>query len=321
MRIYQNIKFKTRPTMLASWPGMGNVGIISTDYLRSKLKHQILAEIDMTPFFIPESIMVENGIAELPELPRSIVYYHEDPDLLIFESNAQVGGKEGIAVIKNLVRLAAEHNVKRIFTAAAFAQNISHSAPSQILGAYNNRDMLREFTEHGVAPMPSGHIAGLNGLILGIAGNYDIEAGCFLGTIPSFATNLSYPKASLSILQLFEEVLGVTVDTTELEESIHLVDEQYSEIESRIRKYYPDAVGGSQEEEDDPKEEWQTLNDIDAVDDEEVPRYIMDKIEKMFEEVHKDKEKAQALKKELDRWDLYELYEHRFLDLFKEDDL
>lgn len=315
MRIFRNVKFATRPTMLASWPGMGNVGIISTDYLRSKIGAKVLAEIDMTPYFIPDSIVVEDGLAELPELPRSIIYYSQDPDLLIFESNAQVSGKEGIAIVKSLVRLAAEYNTERIFTAAAFAQNISHNTPATIMGAFNSADMIEEFKEHGVNPMPNGYIAGLNGIMLGIAANYDIEAGCFLGTIPSFAANLSYPKASLAIIRMIEGIFHLEVDTEELEESIKLVDSQFSEIEERIREYYPDAM---EEEEEEEEEEWKNLFEIDEeVEEEEVPRYIMDKIERMFDEVKKDHSKAQLLKKELDRWKLYELYEHRFLSLFK----
>ncbi len=48
-----------------------------------------------------------------------------------------------------------------------------------------------------------------------------------------------------------------------------------------------------------------------------VPTYVMEKIEKLFGEVAKEKGKAPELKQELDRWDLYEFYEDRFLDLFK----
>ena len=48
-----------------------------------------------------------------------------------------------------------------------------------------------------------------------------------------------------------------------------------------------------------------------------VPPYIMERIEKLFTEARHDKAKASHLKKELDRWDLYRLYEDRFLDLFK----
>ncbi len=315
MRIYRNVKFETQPIMLASWPGMGNVGIISTDYLRSKINAEVLAEIDMSPYFVPESIVVEDGLAELPELPRSVIYYTHNPDMLIFESNAQIAGKEGISIIKKLVQFAEMYNVKRIFTAAAFAQDVSHSSSPQILGAFNNSDMITEFEKLGVKPMQSGFIAGLNGLMLGVAANYDIEAGCFLGTIPSFAANLAYPKASLEIIKLMESVFDIEVDTEELEKSIELVDTQFSEIEEKIRELYPDAM---EEEDDDDAEPWKiAAPTAEEVEEDEVPRYIMDKIEQMFDEVKKDRNKAPLLKKELDRWKLYELYEHRFLGLFR----
>jgi predicted ATP-grasp superfamily ATP-dependent carboligase len=315
MRIYQEITFKTNPTMIASWPGMGNVGIISTDYIRSKISADVLGEIDMSHYFVPDSIIVENGLAELPEIPRAVLYYHTDPDLIIFESNAQISGKDGLSIVKKLIHLAVEYNVHRIFTTAAFAKDVSHNTRPQVYGAFNSEKMLNEFSGSGVEAMPNGYIAGLNGLVLGIASNYDIESACLLGTIPSFATNLSYPKASLEIIRLLETLLGLSTDKKELERSISLVDAQFSEIEDRIRQYYPDAMKEKEEEED-----WHDLVEDSEVDHEqEVPRYIMDKIEKLFEEVKKDRSKAPELKKELDRWNLYELYEHRFLDLFKDD--
>jgi predicted ATP-grasp superfamily ATP-dependent carboligase len=298
---------------------MGNVGIISTDYIRGKLKAEVLAEIDMSPYFVPESIVVEKGLAELPELPRSVIYYTHNPDMLIFESNAQIAGKEGISIIKKLVQFAEMYKVKRIFTAAALAQDISHSIKPHVLGAFNRIEMIDEFKECGVKPMETGFIAGLNGLLLGIASNYDIESGCFLGTIPTFATNLAYPKASLEIIKLIEQIFNFEVDKNDLEESISLVDTQFSEIEKKIRELYPEALNmlSDEDDDDDEIEPWKLLSENDDVEEEEVPRYIMDKIERLFEEVKKDKSKASILKKELDRWKLYELYEHRFLNLFK----
>ncbi len=56
---------------------------------------------------------------------------------------------------------------------------------------------------------------------------------------------------------------------------------------------------------------------MSGLNEEEVPKYIMDKIERMFSEVADDKSRAPQLKDELVRWNLYELYEKRFLDLFK----
>jgi hypothetical protein len=45
----------------------------------------------------------------------------------------------------------------------------------------------------------------------------------------------------------------------------------------------------------------------------------MEKIERLFLEARADRTRAPELKKELDRWNLFELYEDRFLDLFEDD--
>ncbi len=113
-----------------------------------------------------------------------------------------------------------------------------------------------------------------------------------------------------------ESVFEIEVDTSELEKSIELVDAQFSEIEEKIRELYPDAM---EDEDEDDEEPWKIAapSASEDVEEDEVPRYIMDKIEQMFDEVKKDRTKAPLLKKELDRWKLYELYEHRFLNLFK----
>ncbi|MBN1577453.1 MAG: PAC2 family protein, partial [Chitinispirillaceae bacterium] len=69
MKMFEEINFTTAPTVIAAWPGMGNVGLITVDYLRRKLDGKVFAEIDMSPFFIPDSIVVKDGIAQLPEIP------------------------------------------------------------------------------------------------------------------------------------------------------------------------------------------------------------------------------------------------------------
>ena len=135
MRIFEEITFSSRPIMFAAWPGMGNVGIIAMDYLRSKLGAKVFAEIDMASFFIPDSIIVKDGIAQLPEIPGAVFYYHKNPNTLIFESSAQVAGKDGITIIKTILDIAERYKVKRIFTAAAFAQPMSHLGIRAVLGA------------------------------------------------------------------------------------------------------------------------------------------------------------------------------------------
>jgi proteasome assembly chaperone (PAC2) family protein len=306
MKTFDQITFDGSPTVLAAWPGMGNVGLIGVDYLRRKLGAVLFAEIDMSPYFIPDSIIVKNGIAEFPEIPSASFYYTKNPDLIIFECNAQVAGREGIMVIKNILDIITQHPVRNIFTFAAFAQPMSHQDDSHVLYACNSPGFLDGLNHFGLNPMPDGYIAGQNGLLLGVAASRNVPSACLLGTIPSYAINLSYPKASLELVKSICGLLNLEIDYTELLEGVEAMAQQFAMVEERIRELTPFV---KEEEEDE---------EISSVDEEKVPHYVMDKIEKMFVVAAKDKSMATELKKELDRWKLFELYENRFLDLFDE---
>lgn len=305
MKTLDTIAFDGPPTVLAAWPGMGNVGLITVDYLRRKLDAKIFAEIDMSPFFIPDSIIVKNGIAQFPEIPTAVFYYVRNPDLIIFESNAQITGKEGILIIKKILDVISQYPVKRIFTFAAFAQTMSYQDETQVLITCNIPLLLNELESRGLTPMPDGFIAGLNGLLLGVAASRQIESACFLGTIPGYAINLNYPKASLELINAISSILNLEIDITEIIEGIDAIGQQFAMIEERIREFAPNVSKENDEE-------------IAEIEEEQVPHYVMDKIEKMFQDATKDRSLAKDLKNELDRWNLFELYENRFLDLFNE---
>jgi uncharacterized protein len=305
MKTLEQVTFKGPPTVLAAWPGMGNVGLITVDYLRRKLDAKIFGEIDMSPFFIPDSIIVKDGIAQFPEIPTAVFYYCNNPDLIIFESNAQIAGKEGILIIKTILDVISPYPVRNIFTFAAFAQPMSFQDDSQVLVTCNIPLFLLELQNKGLTPMPDGFIAGLNGLLLGVAASRQIESACLLGTIPGYAINLSYPKASLELIKAISRFLKIEIDIAELVEGVDAIGQQFALIEERIKQFVPNI----NKEEDE---------EISEIEDEKVPHYVMEKIEKMFQDASKNRMFANELKKELDRWNLFELYENRFLDLFEE---
>jgi hypothetical protein len=305
VKTIKEVQFSSPPVLLAAWPGMGNVGLIAMDYLRRKTNAGLLAEIDMSPFFIPESIIVKDGIAQLPEIPSSMFHYTQDPNLVIFESNAQISGKDGITLIKTILDISRQYNVSRIFTAAALAQPMSFQAASDVLASCSSAAHLDAIKHAGIVPMPDGYIAGLNGLLLGVAASRGLDAACLLATMPSYAANMPYPKASLEIVKLFNRLLSINVDLGELSASVEEMNQQLSAIEERIRQLFP-----TEKEQDEEMPE--------DLDEEKVPHYIMEKIEKLFKKVELDHSAAAELKRELDKWNLYKLYENRFLDLFED---
>lgn len=285
---------------------MGNVGIGAADYLRRKLKGVECARIDVTRYCFPESIEVEAGIGRIPEPPAHIIYLVSEPPLFIFEGEVQFGGEAGISIAQELLDFAVAHGVKTVYTGAAFATPISAREPARVFGVATDEELKKIFPSLGVEPLPEGRISGLNGLLLGLAGSRGLPAACFLATMPHYAVQTPYPKASKAVVQVIQRLLNTSVDMTEIDTAIGESDRVLSEFESRVNealqalKRQFEGQGEEQPEEEETPE----------------PHEVMERIERMFEMVQRDKSKAPALKAELDRLGLFHLYEDRFLDLF-----
>lgn len=303
IKIYKKIETKD-PILIAGWPGMGSVALGAVNYMRRKMETTLFAEIETSSLFTPEAIVIEDGMAKLPELPRSGFFAVNNAKLIVFESDAQVSGQEGLHLMNLILNFARELKVSKILTGAAFPMPISHLEHSTIYGVANRQQLRDWLTEYKVKIMEKGQISGLNGLLLGYAEKVGIEAACLLATIPNYAISFPNPKASKAIVSVLTNMLNIDLDMRELNAFAHEMDKRMEAIEKKIQEMFPTAA----------KEEH-----VEKLDEKEVPKYIMEKIEQLFREAKSDKRKAFELKEELDRWNLFKFYEDRFLDLFKED--
>ncbi len=302
-KVYQKIELR-EPVMLAAWPGMGNVALGGIDYLRRELEATPFAEIDASQLSAPDAVVVEDGIAKLAKPPRNVFYFKQEPPLVVFQGEGQIGGTAGANLMEAILELAEDLNVQRIYTGAAFPLPMSYQEPSTVFGAANSADLRDSLPEFGVKIMEGGQISGLNGLLLGYAARKGIEAICLLATIPLYAVNFPNPKASKAIVEVLQRILKIELDPTELDAAAEEMEKKLAVIEEKIKDVFPAMDTGEKPP---------------GLEEERVPNYIMEKIERLFQEARVDREKAIILKEELDRWHLYELYEDRFLDLFKKD--
>lgn len=304
MNVFKDIRGEIQsPVLIAGWPGMGSVGAGAINYLRRKLNAKHFADIDMSEYFTPDAVVVEHGLAKLPNIPSNAFYYTQEFNLIIFESEAQISGTGGIILMKHILDLAEDLNVKSIYTGAAFVMPISQKEPVKVFGVANKISLKNLFIPYGIEILDQGQISGLNGLLLGFAGLRDIEAACFLATMPQYAVNIPNPKASREILRVFENLLKIKIDMDNLDEAVLQMSKSMADIEDRIQETFMSS---------------EMIEDED-IEEDKVPQYVMEKIENLFQEIKmkRSKEKAAQLKKELDHWNLYNLYEDRFLGLFR----
>lgn len=316
MRKIESINFNSPPIMFAAWPGMGNVALMAMDYLRRTVDARLFAELDMEPFYVPEEVVVKEGIASFPELPRSFFHEQHEPNLVFFESTIQTEGQDAMTIAETVLEVAKKLKAPRIYTAAALPLAMSYKSESEIYVAANKKYFLKELESYGIKPLSEGFISGLSGLLLGIAASQGIEAACVLATIPTYAAAMAYPKGSLAIVKSLARINDLDIDTSELERGVSESEESFAEIEDRLRNVFPMLM----EQQEEESFEEQQMPPPSEMKDEGVPEYVMARIERLFRELSQKKDKARAmeLKAELDKWGLYEIYEKRFLDLFRE---
>jgi hypothetical protein len=258
VKLYKQLHPKTC-FMFAAWPGIGDVSLIAASYLKKKLKAVEIGEIEPLNFFEPVGVIVENNVVEAPRFPESKFYYWQDDKtekgLVLFIGEAQPSSK-GYELASCVLDVAEKFKVKRLYSCAAAVTQIHHSEESRVWGAATKPELLKELRKYNVVLKGDLRIAGLNGLILGIAKERNIEGICLLGEVPSYATQVANPKASLAVLEILTQILGINIDLTELSGLAEQTEKEMERIASRATAEFIDQFTEPiWEEEDEDNEE------------------------------------------------------------------
>lgn len=292
------------PWLVAIWPGMGGVALNAGIYLLSKLQMEVFAVLDSGELFDIDHVVVQEGIIRAGQRPRNQFFLWKDPnkkhDLVVFLGEAQPPiGK--FAFCRHLIRFAQNLGVERVLTFAAMATQMHPEHRSRIFAAATNESILNELKTLDLEVLDDGHIGGLNGLLLGVAAENKLDGACLLGELPHIFSQIAFPKASLAIIEAFQGLTGIELDTAELAEQVRLMDEKLGEMLSDKPPYDEEALELGAQPEDE-----QGLKAVDQ-----------HRIDSLFERAKEDRAKAFELKQELDRLGVFKEYEDRFLDLFR----
>ena len=234
-RIKARPKLKA-PVMLAAWPGVGNVSMILASYLLNKLDFKDLGEINAPHFFDPIGVIARDNVVEAPQFPQNKFYYRKstnetERDLILFIGDDQPSSKV-YELAKAVLDVGAAFQVERVITCAAALTHIHFTEQPRVWGVATNQTITSELQEYDLIHRGNLQIAGLNGLLLGVAKERDINGICLLGEVPSHASRIENPMAALAILEVLTRMLGIEVDVTELSETASETREQIKQATS-----------------------------------------------------------------------------------------
>lgn len=318
MRMKEKVKIFKRPRLrnpyfICAWPGMGEVAYGTVQYLIEKLKAEEFASFQAEDIFYPVGVVIKDSIVEIPASPFNKFYFWKNKggssDLILFLSNSQPDLSKSSEYCQLILKVLEEFDVKRILCFAAMPLPIDHTQTPEVWATATSKELLERLKEYDLKIMPEGQVSGMNGLFLGIAKKEkNMDGVCLLGEMPIYTIQIENPRSSLSVLKVLTKMLKIELDTKPLEEQAVYIEEQIEKLLDYL-KLSGEAKPIGEEEIEKLKKALSQYTKL--------PSSVKEKIEKLFLETKKDISKAQDLKKELDKWNIYKEYEDRFLDLFK----
>lgn len=310
--MFYRLKDLESPWLIAVWPGMGNVGLTAGYYLMANLGMELVAEYSPPDQFDIDYVEVEDGLIHPGTRARSRFFLWRDPEeehdlvILIGEAQPQFGK---YAYCQKMISYAQELGIERVFTFAAMATAMHPEHESRVFAAVTDEEDLKEMRVNNLEILKEGNISGLNGILLGAAADEGMRGACLLGEMPHIFSQLPFPKASLAVLQAFRLISGIEIDTTELTDQAKTMEQKLGELLSQVEQ----SMG-------EQKESFEESLPTEVPEEPRLSPEEEQRIEDLFEQAKHNRSRAYLLKQELDRLDLFEDYEDRFLDLFKNHD-
>ena len=232
------------PDMLACWPGIGNVGLIALDTLRTQVRAEEFGEIEPFDFFYPRKAVIKAGVLESLEFPASKFYYKrlEGKDLIFFLGDEQPGeggrtyaeGRKAYELADMVLDVAQKFGCRRIYTSGAAVHISHHTSRPRVWAVTTKTSLNKEITSYQNTTLMSevegmgdqGGITGLNGLLLGVAKKRGFDGICLMGEVPDYVSRapLPFPRASKSVLEVLSSLTGARIDYTAIDETITKVD-------------------------------------------------------------------------------------------------
>jgi hypothetical protein len=226
------------PSLICGLPGSGYVGKLAVDHLIEELKGVPFANI-FSSSFPPQVLIQPDGTVDLM---KNTLYYckNKSLDLVLLSGDAQpVTPESEYEMADEITKICEKLNVKTIYTLAAYITG-TFSKTQKVHGSSTSTEIIKEFTKHGVLPLTSGSITGMNGLIIGVGKRRGITGICLLGETSGYVVDA---KASKAVLEILAKILDLKLDLASISKKAQDTEQLVKTIEEQMgQRPSPDSL-------------------------------------------------------------------------------
>jgi len=236
-----NVSFRPelrRPVLVAAFRGWNDGGqgaTLAAGYLAKQWNAQQFAEIEAEQFYdfqaMRPQVTLEDGMTRRLEWPENSFFHAEIPGtgrdaviLLGTEPNLRWKTFSGL-----VLGLAQELSIERAVTFGSLLADVPHTRPAPVTAAATDESLMSEL---GLEPSRYEGPTGIVGVLLGACRDAGITSLSLWAAVPHYVSLAPSPRAALSLVRRFGELMSIDVDVSELEQAANEYSEQVSEAVS-----------------------------------------------------------------------------------------
>jgi uncharacterized protein (TIGR00162 family) len=234
--IYYNKKIKPKdPIMVVGLPGIGTVGSLAGEHIRSELDGIKFATL-YSPSFPHNVIMMNNGLARM--ISNRFYYIKKQGkmknDLIVLTGDFQAITTEGqYEVNEKIVRFFKHLGGKMIYTIGGYNTSQSYIQNPKVFGVATNKKIVKELsTKKIIFGQAQGMIMGSAGLILLMARKHKIDAACIMGETGFLEVDANSTKA---VIEVLKNILSLDLDLTNIQKIKEETDKMLKSMEESAK--------------------------------------------------------------------------------------
>ncbi len=216
----KNIKPPKDAIAIVGMPGIGNVGKLVAEHLKSEIGAEYVGAI-YSPHFPHNAIMLKNGRLRLVS---NRIYLsrrkNQKQDIVIVTGDVQAVSTEGQysvnATILNTLR--EKFNATTIYTIGGYNLGEQINGTPRVFGNATNKKMVEHLKEKGIIFHKShGLIWGSAGLVVAFARMQKVDGACLMGETGMLEIDAGAAK---SVIVALSKILNIKISTDNLDEII-----------------------------------------------------------------------------------------------------
>src|SRR5213080_3063511 len=225
----------SRPVLIAAFRGWNDgaqAASLAAGYLAKLWGAEQIADVDPEGFFDFQAtrphVSLVDGITRRIDWPET-AFYHARPRRLDRDVVLLLGIEPNVrwrAFTELVVGHTQELGVELVVTLGALLADVPHTRPSPVTGSASDENLVKEL---GLSTSRYGGPTGIVGVLHDACNKAGIPSASLWAAVPHYVSLTPSPRAASALCERLGGLLGIKIDTEELDQAAETYEEQVSQ--------------------------------------------------------------------------------------------